>query len=101
MKTGLNWMASPLPEMDNTKKIWVAEIVLPKDDSKQPTYFFHCPNLSAGGNQGITYGKHYLYSGRGFVTTDNPATAILLQQLLNDGQLTVKPFNPETNDLSK
>lgn len=82
-------------------KTWVAEIILPKDDSKQPTYFFHCPNLSAGSSQGITYGKHYLYSGRGFVTTDNPATAILLQQLLNEGQLNVKPFNPETNDLSK
>lgn len=77
-------------------KLWVAEVVLPKDGSKQPVYFFHCPDANST-KPGIHYGKHYLYSGRGFVTTDNPATAILLQQLLNDGSLTVKPFTNETN----
>lgn len=83
--------------MDTQKKIWVAEIILPKNDSKQPTYFFHCPEVIANANPSIIKGKSYLYSGRGFVTTDNPATAILLQQLLNDGNLTVKPFTNETN----
>ncbi len=83
--------------MDTPKKIWVAEVVLPKDDSKQPVYFFHCPEVISNANPNIIKGKHYLYSGRGFVTTDNPATAILLQQLLNDGSLTVKPFTNETN----
>jgi len=117
MKTGLNWMASPLPEMDDSiegwfkmlclvvtavaitavivwlffrildgtkvskpaddaddletdelpdrddvdelqptpvqqPKTWVAEIILPKDDSKQPTYFFHCPTSKP--KQGVT-----------------------------------------------
>jgi hypothetical protein len=83
--------------MDTPKKIWVAEVILPKDDSKQPVYFFHCAEVNANPNPGIIKGKPYLYSGRGFVTTDNPATAILLQQLLNDGSLTVKPFTNETN----
>ena len=85
--------------MDSPSKVWVAEVVLPKDDSKQPTYFFHCAYTSekpTGSSPGISLGKPYLYSGWGFVTTDNPATAILLQQLLNDGNLTVKPFTTET-----
>lgn len=77
------------------RKTWVAEVILPKNDSKQPTYFFYCPEDNANTKPG--FGKLYLYSGRGFVTTDNPATAILLQQLLNDGSLTVKPFTTETN----
>ena len=85
--------------MDTQRKIWVAEIIQPKGDNKQPAYFFHCPNPPANTDttKGITFGKQYLYSGNGFVTTDNPATAILLQQLLNDGSLTVKPFTNETN----
>lgn len=84
--------------METQRKIWVAEILLSKDDSKQPTYFFHCANPPAKADtaKGITFGKPYLYSGNGFVTTDNPATAILLQQLLNDGSLTVKTFTTET-----
>ena len=82
--------------MTALSKVWVAEIILPKNDSKQPTYFFHCPAYDNTNGLG---GKCYLYTGvgRGFVTTDNPATAILLQQLLNDGNLTVKPFTTETN----
>lgn len=87
------------PPKKPASKVWVAEIILPKDDSKQPAYFFHCQ--AANQPEAILKGKAYLYSGRGFVTTDNPTTAILLQQLLNDGQLTVKPFNPDTNDLPK
>lgn len=88
--------------MDTQRKIWVAEIIQPKSGSlgdNKPIYFFHCPNQPAKTDttKGITFGKSYLYSGNGFVTTDNPATAILLQQLLNDGSLTVKPFTNETN----
>lgn len=85
--------------METPKPIWVAEVILPKGDNKQPTYFFHCANKPAnatGSNLGVSLGKPYLYSGNGFVSTDNPATAILLQQLLNDGSLTVKPFTTET-----
>ena len=83
--------------MDTPKKIWVAEIIHPKGDGKQPTYFFHCQ--AANQPDAILKGKAYLYSAtqRNFVSTDNPATAILLQQLLNDGSLTVKPFTNETN----
>lgn len=78
-------------------KTWVAEIFLSYDKSKSSFYMFHCIQDSPP----WLIGKPYLYSGGGFVKTDNPDTAILLQQLLNDGQLTVKPFNPDTNDLSK
>jgi hypothetical protein len=83
------------------RKTWVAEVILAKKDSQSPCYMFHCALGDEAPGDALTKGKHYLYTGRGFVTTDNPATAILLQQLLNDGQLTVKPFNPDTNDLSK
>lgn len=87
--------------METPKPIWVAEIIQPKSGSlgdNKPTYFFHCANPPAKPDtaKGITFGKPYLYSGNGFVSTDNPATAILLQQLLNDGSLTVKPFTTET-----
>jgi len=81
----------------SARKTWVAEVMLPNDKSKSPCYYFHCVQDSPP----WPAGKPYLYTGRGFVTTDNPATAILLQQLLNDGTLTVKPFNPDTNDLPK
>lgn len=76
-------------------KVWVAEIILPNKDSKAPSYYFHCPAYDSPEKIG---GKCYLYTatGRGFVTTDHPTTAILIQQLLNEGQLTVQPFNPET-----
>ena len=82
-------------------KTWVAEIILPKGENKTPCYYFHCPAYD--GKPGSYQGKCYLYTptGNGFVTTENPTTAILLQQLLNDGQLTVKPFTTETNELSK
>jgi hypothetical protein len=88
-------------EINAEKKTWVAEVMLPNDESKSPCYMFHCTQDAEISPGVVTKGKHYLYSGRGFVTTDNPGTAILLQQLLNDGQLTVKTFNPDTNDLSK
>ena len=79
-------------------KTWVAEIIQPKDHSKPPCYYFHCTSNAYNGSAGISLGKCYLYTptGRGFVTTENPTTAILLQQLLNEGQLTVKPFTTET-----
>lgn len=88
--------------METPKPIWVAEVNLPKAGSlgdNKPIYFFHCankPTTATGSNLGVSLGKPYLYSGNGFVSTDNPATAILLQQLLNDGSLTVKPFTTET-----
>lgn len=80
-------------------KQWVTEIFLPNKDSDKPAYRFHCVSGESAPGV-ITKGKHYLYTptGRGFVTTDNPTTAILLQQLLNENQLTVKPFTTnETN----
>lgn len=86
------YMPSPKP------KTWVAEVML-KD--KIPCYMFHCSQDDYKPTGGVCKGKQYLYCGNGFVTTDHPATAILLQQLLNDGTLTVKPFNPDTNDLPK
>ena len=82
------------------RKTWVAEVFQPQKEGQSPCYYFHCVEDSTP-KPGIVNGKPYLYCGRGFVTTDNPATAILLQMLLNDGTLTVKPFNPETNDLPK
>lgn len=77
-------------------KIWVAEVMQGKKEGESPFYMFHCAQGAEASPGVVTKGKHYLYSGRGFVTTDNPGTAILLQQLLNDGQLTVKPFTTET-----
>lgn len=79
-------------------KTWVAEIIQPKGENKTPCYYFHCPAYDGNGKPGIYRGKCYLYTptGNAFVTTENPTTAILLQQLLNDGQLTVKPFTTET-----
>jgi hypothetical protein len=77
-------------------KTWVAELIIPTG-KQTPVYYFHCP---ANDVTTPAASKCYLYTGagKGFVTTDNPATAILLQQLLNDGNLTVKPFTTnETN----
>jgi len=82
--------------MTTLRKVWVAEVFQPKKEGESPFYLFHCHQEEAPA--GITTkGKLYLYSGNGFVRIENPATAILLQQLLNDGQLTVKPFTNETN----
>jgi hypothetical protein len=81
--------------MTTLSKVWVAEVFKPSTPDGQPFYMFHCQ--AANQPEAILKGKAYLYSGRGFVKTDNPATAILLQQLLNDGSLTVKPFTNETN----
>jgi len=78
--------------MDNPKKIWVAHIIQVRKEGESPFYLFRCANDES------PTGTACLYSGNGFVRTDNPATAILLQQLLNDGNLTVKPF---TNELPK
>ena len=80
------------------RKTWVAEVFNPQKEGQSPFYLFHCTDLDA---PPWPLGKPYLYSAGGFVKTDNPATAILIQQLLNDGQLTVKTFNPDTNDLPK
>lgn len=83
--------------METPSKIWVAEVIPAKNENQSPRYFFHCPALD---DSNPLKGKRYLYTtaGQGFVSTDNPATAILLQQLLNDGNLTVKPFTTnETN----
>lgn len=92
--TGCYWKQPEKP------KQWVAEIFLPSKDSDKPSYRFHCVSDDHRPGGIINPGKHYLFTptGRGFVTTDNPATAILLQQLLNENQLTVKPFTTnETN----
>lgn len=76
------------------RSTWVAEVFHPSNPGGQPFYMFHCQ--PANQPEPIHKGKAYLYSGNSFVRTDNPATAILIQQLLNDGQLTVKPIYPET-----
>ena len=80
------------------RKTWVAEVFQPQKEGQSPFYLFHCTDADA---PAWPASKPYLYSGRGFVRAEHPASAILIQQLLNDGQLTVKPFNPETNDLPK
>ena len=82
----------------SARKTWVAEVFNPQKEGQSPFYLFHCTDLDAAP---WPLGKPYLYRAGGFVKTDNPATAILIQQLLNDGTLTVKPFNPDTNDLPK
>jgi len=82
----------------SARKIWVAEVFNPQKEGQSPFYLFHCTDLDA---PPWPLGKPYLYSAGGFVKTDNPATAMHIQQLLNDGHLTVKPFNPDTNDLPK
>ena len=82
----------------SARKTWVAEIFNPHKEGQSPFYLFHCTDADA---PSWPAGKPYLYSGRGFVRTEHPASAILIQQLLNDGQLTVKPFNPDINDLPK
>jgi len=84
-------MASPLPNMETKRKIWVAQVIQARKEGESPFYLFRYANDES------PTGTACLYSGNGFVKTDNPATAILLQQLLNDGSLTVKPFTTETN----
>lgn len=76
------------------RKTWVAEVFQPQKEGQSPFYLFHCTDADA---PAWPAGKPYLYSGRGFVRAEHPASAILIQQLLNDGQLTVKPIDPETN----
>lgn len=81
--------------MSTPSKLWVAEIFPSTKEGELPFYMFHCPAVDDQLRL-PNKGKAYLYSGRSFVRTDKPSTAILIQQLLNDGALTVKPFNPET-----
>lgn len=96
--------------MDAPKQIWVCEALRARDNdgteipAGNVRYYFHCPfpEKTPGGfrqaDGSVTYGKAYLYSAtqRNFVTTTDPAIAVLIQQMLNDGNLTIKPFTTET-----
>ena len=77
--------------MNNPKKIWVAQVIQARKEGESPFYVFRCANDNS------PTGTSCLYSFNNFVRTDNPATAILIQQLLNDETLTVKPFTNEIN----
>jgi hypothetical protein len=84
------------------KPVWVAEARKPKEGDGTSIYFFHLKGRQFTPN-GLILGECYLYSGTGkcFVTTTDPKTALLIQQLLNDGNLTTNDINNKstTNDL--
>lgn len=91
------------PEPAAPKVVWhikgrqVASKANPSDQPKTIYYFIRLESPDSPRPYGIVKGESALWSPglHNFVTTDDPATALMILQLLNEGNLTLKGNLPD------
>jgi hypothetical protein len=85
-----------------TNTVWLCKGRLVTDKlspyRSKTVYYFIQPKQPEDQSSQLVKGETALYSQSlgNFITTEDPGAALMIQQLLNDGALTVRPRTPET-----